>query len=600
MICLRDIGLSIIAVGILSGSAYADVQMQIELGFNRHYVVDSFTPLWVQLANSGRDGIRGLLEISQKIAPKEIVKETYSWPVELPRGSKKMLQVNIAIHAYTDRIQIMLRDEKDVTKVYQSREIQLHKEYMPELQKLVLGLSDVPFPQRLPTGESLQTIGVEQLVNDSTGYGGVRRIYLGRIFSSFFKGQQQALKNWLIGGGELVVFSGENWHRQRSPFLEELIPMKVSDTNEIDLDGQRLTIVTGEPQGVVLLRVRGQDAPILIKRPFGAGTIFFSTIDPLAAEIDGFWELLKPPKGEEQETQSPVEFLGRLGLPLPSVLKVSGLVIVFITGFGLLGLLAIEDKRQGRPLTWALLLWVLGLSGAAALYMSNPAFSKSLRSLEAGICRSLNEGETFCQLWYGLLSRKTVDLRLSTRSTAVVQQLLPAKPGPHLFDVHYAYDKDNLKILMRVEDRQKRHFYLESPQKAAVTFSLQEGEGTPVVKVYNRSNRTLFDAIFIKEGKAFCLGEIKMTREQLNKIICTAELKAQAVTEKRLDAGAELLNYFEGFPSESVEEKIKRTLFSLAKAKELREALLVWSPQEELVTDPREEKTVIKLIIIER
>lgn len=601
--CLRGIGFGIIALGVLSGSAYADVQMQIQLGFNRHYAIGSFTPLWVQLANGGRDGIRGLLEVSQEleIAPKEIVKETYSWPVELPGGSKKMLQVSLPIHAYTDQIQIALRDEKDVTKVYQSQEIQLHKKYLPELQKLVLALSDAPFPHKLPTGESLQIIGVEQLVDDSKGYGGVRRIYLGRILSSFSKAQQQALKNWLLGGGELVIFSGENWHRQKSPFLEELIPMKVSDTNEIQLDGNRLTIVTGEPHGVVLLRAPGggQDAPILIKHSFGAGTIFFSTINPLAAEINGFWELLKPQKGEEEdETQSPLEFLGRLGLPLPSVLKVSGLVIVFITGFGLLGLLAIRDERQGRPLTWVLFLWVLGLSGAAALYMSNPALSKPLRSLEAGICRGLNEEGAFCQLWYGVSSRKTADLSLSTRSTAAVQQLLPARPGPHLLDAHYAYDKDNLSILMRVEDRQQRRFYLESPQKAAVTFSLEEGERTPVVRVYNRSDGTLFDAVFIKEGKAFCLGEVKSMRSQ--RVVCSAEIKAQAVTEKRLDARAEMPDYFESFPSESVEEKIKRTLFSLAKTEELGEALLVWSQQEELVTDPREEKTVIKLIVIGR
>ena len=589
----------------LAPSAYADVQMQIELGFNKHYVVNSFTPVRVQLTNQKHEGIRGWLEISQQleVAPNEIVKETYGWPVELPPASKKIIQISMPIHAYTYRIQIVLRHAQDTQKVYQAQDIQLHKDYSPELQKLVLALSDVPFPHKLPTGESLQALGVEQLVNDSTGYRGVRRIYLGRIHSERLSAEQRkALKTWLLSGGELVIFSGENWYRQKSPFLEELIPMTVTDTSEIQLGGSTLTIVTGEPRGTVeafvapevadrgehgtkasvLLQApsEGQGTPLLIRRSFGAGAIFFSTINPLAVEINGFWELLKPSAQEQEDENSlnPLEFLGKLELPVPSVSKVSGLVIVFIMGFGLLGLLAIKDKKY----IGLLFIWVLLLSGIAAVYMSKPAFSKSLRALEAGICRSMNEAGTFCQLWYGVSSRKTADLSLLADSASVAQQLLPSKPGPHLFDARYAYATDGLRIFMRVDDRQRRHFYLESAQKASVTFWLDESEPTPVIKIVNKSDRDLFDAVFVKESRVFHLGRIK----------------AKAVTETRL--AAETPNYFQSFTSGNLEDKIKRTLLELARVQDLKEGLLAWSPQAQLVTDPREEKTVIRLIIVER
>ncbi|OGF53222.1 MAG: hypothetical protein A2Z21_09620 [Candidatus Fraserbacteria bacterium RBG_16_55_9] len=463
------------------------------------------------------------------------------------------------------------------------------------IDPFVLAVSDTGFPRVLPTGERLEQVETEELPTDWKGFSSVRRLYLGRIRASTVTSEQQeALTKWLTRGGELVVLTGENFYLQDTPWLREILPLKIDEIRLVEALGAHVAI--GEPQGEVLYEQAG--VPLLVRRFLGHGSVFASAVDLLEpGAVQGpLWAKLTP---DSTELLPPsllgLELFRQMELHFPSKPFVGTLLALYAAGFGLLSLWIlrrprwlIEQETGGWRVFFFIAGWIGLFTGLTLGYLQKPEFTSRAQSLEIGFIRGSDQTPwAWVQSWYGLFPKRGVSLELPIESDALVQP----------------QDETSLKL-----DAQPDHLqigfspaplvawkpqYLYAEELIPLPVQLQVDESSkdvrsPVVRVYNTSQWTLKDAVVLQRGIYYSLGDLppgKAREVALNEV--GANSWSSAVD--RASPG------FAG--------RARQQLYSTAEVELQRNAsnciLLAWVMEGSLATQPDENRWNLKLLFIE-
>ncbi len=274
-----------------SSSALAQTQLQVSAGFGQRVVEGTMTPLHIQLEHQGTP-FEGQLILEQSIETpfRGVHRERLSTDVALGQRANKNLTLYFPLESIVYPLEIRLVNSEGDVIAEQSLDLR----DIGQVNPLVVALSDVSFPPQLPTGEIVLSLNPDEIPDHVSAFESLQRLYLGSFdLSQLSEPQQQALWHWVMLGGEMVVFAGENWYVQDTPALAQWLPLLPEQVVSVKFNDQDIFMLQGPARGQVLQL--HDDLPLLVRQPLGQGRVWLSSINPLATEMDNrFWQHLQP------------------------------------------------------------------------------------------------------------------------------------------------------------------------------------------------------------------------------------------------------------------------------------------------------------------
>ena len=281
------------------------VELDVSAGFDGYYRPNQWLPLRVTIANNG-DAITGHLVVRPETSGNALL-NTFSTPLDLPAGSNQALFLYISARNTNRPLRVELLDDNN--RVITLAEVTLDNvEARDRLYVVVSGttagsiidlsavhtgendafqanwsLADIP--DRAPALEA-----VDALVFNDVDTG------------TLSQAQRDAISQWVISGGHLIITGGTSWQATAAGF-RDILPFTPEDslTSEdstalTDLGGDyganlsgQFTTAIGEPtDDASVLAQTSDETPIVIRREQGNGTVTYLTIDPNAQPYRGW------------------------------------------------------------------------------------------------------------------------------------------------------------------------------------------------------------------------------------------------------------------------------------------------------------------------
>lgn len=503
----------VLAVMLATAPALAQPRIEaVELGFNGRFFPGALTPIVVSLSHTGTAQVFDL-EVSQEV--REIAERSFierlRLPVSLGPGTHKNISFDFALRSVSTPLQIkLLAGDQELSLT----EIDV-RERWSEIP-LTLGLA---VPQR----PSIELIEPDRLPRRWTSYDGVGRILWGRLDPARLTAEQRtALLGWLLQGGELVILSGENWYEQFGTdslpqddlttahgFWSHLLPIVNGRVERGEINGQEVLFVEGDLRAGARVVLSDNGHPIVWERPIGHGKVLLAALSALPKELELF-EIPQSERKAEEDTLI-VKALGALTVPFPSRELVSFLLIFFVIGFGLSGVLAARLKRL--PMWVALIAIVLSL--VLFGYGHSPGFSSEKYSLDIGVLQGW-QGEPLAweQSWYGVFSRRAKErvLGVSSDSVRVVKPAF-STAGNVWTELTPAGEK---YLHFHSQRESVRFFHAQRMVEPFIRFSLDASEGQ--VRVINQASALLRDAVVHLGEDFYRLGTIAARTESVRSL----------------------------------------------------------------------------------
>jgi len=291
MLSLKPTFIAFLLLLGFSTTALAETQLQVNIGFAGRVVEGTMSPLSIHLEHQGA-AFEGQLVIQQSIDTpfRGVYQETMVTDVALGQRANKTLSLYFPLESIVYPLEIHL--ENDAGEILAEHSLDLRD--LGQANPLVVALSDNSFPSELPTGEKILSLRSDEIPDHVSAFDAFQRLYLGAFdLSQLSEAQQKALFHWVMLGGELVVFAGENWYIQETPVLSQWLPITPEQVVSVNFDQEEIFMLQGATQGQVLQF--HNDLPLLIRQPLGQGRIWLSTINPLGTQMeDRFWQHLQP------------------------------------------------------------------------------------------------------------------------------------------------------------------------------------------------------------------------------------------------------------------------------------------------------------------
>ncbi|MBZ0308247.1 MAG: hypothetical protein K8I82_19435, partial [Anaerolineae bacterium] len=307
---------------------------------------------------------------------------TYRIPFTIAGGGSKRVFLYISVNNFERNVQVELLDNNDNIVLSQRENIR-QISYQDILYAVVsessTGVIDASSrqigyganyqanwrPEDIPpNADALRSVDVMVFSDTDTG--------------QLTTEQQQAVEEWVIAGGHLIVTGGPNWQRTTAGLLE-LLPTQPSGTQTVE-DLSALGTYLGEPgdsliaqtiltentpkEGAsVLLDI--DDIPFIVRNTQGAGTVDFmasdTTIDPLRSwdGTDTLWyEIVISARARPSWTYGIERFeeagnavSNVTGFNLPSVIQLTLFLIAYIGLIGPLNYIILNYLGR-RELAW--------------------------------------------------------------------------------------------------------------------------------------------------------------------------------------------------------------------------------------------------------
>jgi len=577
-------------------NAQGQLTLQVEVGFNGHYFPERSTPIRVGIEYQGPP-LSGELVLQQRIdrpleGPQLL---ELRHPVRLGGRTKAQYEFYLPLSAYPPPG----AGEPELTVMFlsQGRTLASQRVKLGEAvssEPLVIVLSDLELLRVLPTGERVEYLDERSLPKDWRGYGGVRRLYLGRFDVHLLSADQiEALLQWVSSGGELVVLSGENFPLQDAPWLRDLLPFRVEGVRSLEGFGEE--VVVGIPLGEVLDQQGAY--PLLVRGEWGLGRVYLSTISlgGSGEAEQAVWERLTP-QAVDQTGPPPLgrELLRQKELHFPARFLIGGLMALYVIGFGLLSLRMVRQVPSNRGKGWRNLLviaaWIALFTAVTMGYLERPAFTRPVQSIEVGLIRaSARTPWALVQSWYSLLVKRAIPLELEAARDALVMPL----GGTSL---SLREDPDALRIAFPpspIGAWEQRHLYIEEliPLKIDVELEAQGDSAAvrkPILRVYNKSQWRLRDLVFQQGRIYYRVGDLLPGEAQ--------EIGLSGPGEGLWPSFSEEGETFD------FEGRVRQRLYREVQPQLERSGqgfLLAWVEDERLRVDPQEDRRGLKLLVIE-
>ncbi|MBI3461140.1 hypothetical protein HY009_09450 [Candidatus Acetothermia bacterium] len=584
------IGLAMFALlSLFSWTARADVTLSVAFGFNGHFLPERLTPVRITLANNGPP-ISGQLELRQTVKTPlqagEFTQKTI-YRLELESDTKKTFEFYIHIHGYIYPLEIRLQSGKETLA---EKSVDVRETFATE--KLLLGVSDPPLPRQLPDGQALEPVRYETLPTQWIGYDAVSRIYLGSLDTNLLsKPQREALRDWLIWGGELVILGGPNWQVQRSDWLEELLPLTSTHLELRKVGDRETSFIAGKLKGekprYKMLQQLDDGTMVVSQRTYGLGKVVFYGVDPLRVPGVALPEKPQAPKNAKSDNSLTISsgrnLLTEVQIEHPSREVITLALAMTILCFSLLSL-AMMRASSGRVYLASIIVVLLGASGGLWGYVNQPIYSNTLEGLELSVERSFaDEGRSTVQTWYSLHTQRTTSLELEVPGS-FLRQVPPEGAYQHPSDLTMEQTDENLKISLNLLSQKQEHFVLEQVKPTDLRLTVARSVRPLQVSVYNGEHASLGPSLVVVDGQGYQIDAIA----------------AGEVKQFTLTPGRELLSQWNSWDDGTggPPGKIKRALLTRVRPLETGEFWLAWGESAQFSRRPDENRIALKLFVI--
>lgn len=370
------------------------ITLSAEAAYGGVYRPRSWLPILVSLENSGPDR-----QVEVQIGARNGTQ--YAVDLDLPNGGRKLALVYVYIATSVQRLQVRLLNDGAELR---SDEVRLLP--APSLARIVgvvAGPGVAPrLPARLPSGPSVVTVplSLSELPERAEGLSSFDALILDDVAGADLgPAQREALREWVLRGGQVIVSGGSNAERSLAALPESLRPAAIGGTASVpaatlfgpDTGAAELPIATflplpdadGRAPYALPISGLGADQPLAIEQSYGRGAVSLIAL-PLAhpavlswAELPRFWDDLIhapntlpsgfAPDGMSLDTFVDGNLAGTLtGLPalaFPPLLTLGILLALYIVLVGP-GTYLVLRRLDRQSLGWVVVpLLTLGFAG---------------------------------------------------------------------------------------------------------------------------------------------------------------------------------------------------------------------------------------------
>lgn len=524
------------------GAQQADpLPWEIEGGYDGVAKAGAWFPVTITVANDGPD-VAGTLSVQQTGSPDTI----YRQAVDLPHGANK--RVVIPVRADVDqsgdvRYNVVLRNGNTAAK---QERVEVRYASPDEITTGVLSDDGAALPsyaglaraQGAPSGrlvrlapdalpdrpELLQTFDVIFVHAANT--------------ASMTEAQRDALRLWVIDGGQLVV--GGN--AQVAQGLGDLLPAAVNGDGGtssmgslLDITGQNFAdpqftapIVRLEPKPGTDV-VRGDnDAPIMVRQALGSGAVVQTAFDLQtlsdAGPVTELWQRVLfttwfTPSfvAQQQNWWALQNVLDLPSLALPSVVGLVLFLLLYIAAVGPFNYLLLRRLRRRE---WAYLsvpALVLLFSGGAYAWGAAGRGGETI-SNQVSFVRVLPnaaKGQATTYMFFYSPTRREYDLSVPA-TTFLTNSVAPWEQSPSTLDVVANGDRNEVNNFL-IDVGGVRSVVANSVVDAPlVEATVRTVDGTQQVVVRNRSNQDVTDLLLVRsDGHTVAVGTLAGGEEKM-------------------------------------------------------------------------------------
>ncbi len=365
----------ILCLGLLPTCGWARVDMSVDLGLQGMVRLERWNPVTVSLHNSAEavQGEVGVRVWRGSAYRKDLHVTTMTRPVQLPHRARKRFTFSIPIASVTHPIDVFFRANGVVVA-----EQQLNLREALSAEHIIVGLSRDLGLDFLATTFQRHTrvayLRMPDLPRVWSGYDSVTAVVIkGVSLQRATAAQWQALQQWILRGGTLVVAGDSQYALLQEPRMRQLLPVEVLGLEEVH-GLPALASHYGVPMPTVpLVQLRARltagevivgtpEAPLLAQRPLGHGRVVFLAVDYAAQPLDtwpgqkALWgDILQPSDqvdfgrvfaelGLLDDSHPMMKLLSRPILNYPSHTLLSGILMAYC---GLLALIFWWMRRHG-------------------------------------------------------------------------------------------------------------------------------------------------------------------------------------------------------------------------------------------------------------
>jgi hypothetical protein len=287
-------------------------QLSGRAGFGGMGKEDKWIPISLLLTNQG-DTFSGTAAVEVENSNGNS-RTTYSHPVLLGAKARQQVTLYIRGNSLPGRIPIYLQPRRgrkifaEVPLTSLTSEDRLIVVIAPERGALAF-LSGTA--RKLPPspsyrgGSSPGTINVadaspNNLPDSPAAYESIDLLVLGDVSPQEIPPEARtAIRDWVLGGGTLVVMGGPDWARLKDPFFDALLPVTVSGSAALSslaglsspfgpAPAEAAIVTRATPlAGADILAAQG-DVPLLVDGPAGSGRVIFLAFDALRPPLRGW------------------------------------------------------------------------------------------------------------------------------------------------------------------------------------------------------------------------------------------------------------------------------------------------------------------------
>ena len=277
------------------------VTLSVEAGFGGRIKQEKWAPIRCIVENRSGGQLRGTLSI---VLPADAEKEkhTYYAPIDLPSPSRRRFTLYVHPQQYIDRVAVRL----NAGDVRLTQTIPVMTLYGGNATALVLSKGPVGLfaAARRPEFGGLEVVSgdIADLPEKPAGYELVDVIfYNGLSLRNFASEQEQALRQWLLEGGALIVATGRHWQLVKGTALERLLPVTLLGSAPTTRPAPRswtdyfgglqfpgpLVLARGRPidGATVLIGDTRSGVPLIVSRDVGLGRVVYLAFDLSAPAV---------------------------------------------------------------------------------------------------------------------------------------------------------------------------------------------------------------------------------------------------------------------------------------------------------------------------
>jgi hypothetical protein len=374
---------TIFLIILIPGSTLAQTtngfSMTVEAGFDGQIKDGQWIPVRVTLENNGAD-LQGYIRIN--FTDSGTASDIYEYPLVLPSVSRKEVVVYVRSEGYSRTLKVVFLSEK---KILESVQLQLDNYSASDFWYGIIAGNPTTFNilSQLSTANSTARtiqLDIEDLPDRSYVLKSLNVLILSDVDTGKLTGdQRQSLVDWTAAGGRLIITGGSSWIEKTIAGLKEtgllpLLPAGSQSVNDLDdlqrfaqsseplfASDQAVEVTTGGiAEGSTVLAKTETGIPLLLRKRFGAGDVFFLTFNPVLPTFknwlgreDFFRSLVSIPLdkpswllGIRGWSQAKEAALTLPNLSLPSPLLICGFLVIYILALGPFNYLLVRALKR--------------------------------------------------------------------------------------------------------------------------------------------------------------------------------------------------------------------------------------------------------------